>query len=369
MEPQARVCARDLRLGATSFNPKWHEQQLFVPLLLTHIAPEEARARISAMLAEHSDEQTRRPQYDLPAEAAAHRTALARDTPRTTDAAQWRVHFGDDDDEHHVQGIVRVEEPVSSVRKYGVVVTSGGGPAATALHSFVLAHPEMTVGELLHTPEYRLSAEYASRNARRIAALIGGALTAAGLETVMPCEPDRRDFQPHEQIASEMLACPTLHVTHNCFDEHGLPPQLRTPGVRDEVFYRTGVQNLFNGANDGRGNVRSLRMLDVRAGFVQRTHRLTDACTGVEPVAAFITCPSQMDNEAFMQSKENRAQLRANTQRHFLTRGGGVPSSNARAFWRFAASPDSIHPADVRLVPEVMIVHAQNARVNVLAQD
>jgi hypothetical protein len=210
----------------------------------------------------------------------------------------------------------------------------------------------MTVGEFVDRPEYALAEQASSRNARRIAALIGGAFTTAGVNTVMEVEPDRATYRSHPQIAAELLAVPSHQVVYNCFDTVGLPHEISSRG--HAVLYRDGVANV----NRARGEV--LKMLDANVGFVLRSR--DPSATFVEPIASSRMFERQEDNHVFMAQKQvDRHACRQHAQNSYLTREGGAPSSNSRVFWHTSAA-ETAAPSDTRLVPHVMVVYGKPAR-------
>ena len=235
---QHQVVSRKTPIGTLRLSPQWHSQLALFPLKRHDFTQEKTREHLAQLLQEIGAERTSLPPFQFHQELA-HRV----NSGRATDSQQWRVHLGDDDDSF-MQGVVVVERPGTHARTHAVLVHSGGGDAAAQLHAFVLANPTMTVGELIDRPEYALAEQYAVRNARRIAALIGGAFTTAGIATVMDVEPDRATHRPHPQIAAEPLAVPSHHVAYNCFDTVNLSSEGRngtwTLRVQDAAAIDTG---------------------------------------------------------------------------------------------------------------------------------
>ncbi len=336
------------RLDSLHLSPRWFEQLVVVPLRETDLPAEKTRAALAQLMQEVGAEQTALPAFNFPQELA-HRL----NSGLATDSQQWRVNFGADDD-NYMQGVVAVERPAGGPRSYAVLVHSGAGDSARALHEFVLANPSATAAQLVQTPHYALAAQHAERNALRIAALIGGALTTAGAATIMPVEADRASYRPHASLAPELLARPSLHVVYNCFDTTHLPPSHARNGA---LLYREDVANV----SKTRGEM--VKLLDANLGAVIRLRAPDAAATHlVEPIAAARVFERQEDNDAFMsQKRDDRYACRVRAQNHFLTRAGDAPSSNSRVFWRTLAT-EMPERTDTRLTPHVMIVYGKPAR-------
>lgn len=338
----SQVLSPDTKLRECQFSPNWHEQLVAVRLAVAPTDQAATHRALSELLGELSADN--RP-FDYRAEVA-HRA-----NGQLIDAEQWTPSFGEDNDLHSA-GIVRADANLGGDGAYYVVARTGGGAAARNLHTYVLSNPDKTVGELLHTPEYRVAEEYASRNARRICALIAGALTPGALDTVIKATPDTSAAPGSSNVAPPALAVPTVHHTFNTLTA-------RNVGA---AAAQHGGAVLYLGAESGTNTAGSHALIARGAtdGFLLRP-------IGAERVSVPLVPTQQHDaqqsNAQFWTRQQTApSAFKQHVYAHYLTRTGETPSSATRALWAESPIGASIGANDARLVPYVLIVHGKPAR-------
>jgi len=329
------------KLGDYRFAPNWHEQMVAVRLAVAPTDQVATHKAISELLGELAHDNQ---PFDWRAEVT-HRTNGQR-----IDAERWTPSFGEENDVRSA-GIVHADANLGGDGGFYVVARTGGGAASRALNTFVLDNPNMTVGELMQRPEYRVAEEYASRNARRICALIAGALTTGAVSTLIKTEPDLMAARGSSNVAAPVLAVPTVHHTYNTLTASNVGAAAARQG--GAVVY-VGAEN--NTAAPGTHALIACGAID---GFVLRP--IGAACTNVSLVPTRMH-DSQQDNQRFWARKEGSgSDFKRHVYSRYLTRTGETPSSATRALWVESPIGLSIGTNDVRLVPYVLIVHGKPA--------
>ena len=327
-------------LGQCKFSPNWHEQLVAAPLRVAPTDHGATREAISALLGELARDVH---PFDVGTEVAQ------RAAGQTRDAEHWTVHLGDEDDNHSA-GIVRSDPLHGGDGRFWVVARTGGGAPARSLHTFVLSNPTMTVGELLQAPAYTVARDYAERNARRIGALIAGALTTGPLGSVVAADRDPIAVS-HDGAAPPPLLVPTVHHTFNAFSARGLPVDSK-PG---SVLY------LGSEACSATTGSHALVVQGADCGFLLQPVGSGRATVPLEPIAQHDV---QQTNSRFWTRLQNSpAAHKQHVYTHFLTRAGEPLSSAARPLWRESPIGGGIEPAGAqRLVPYVLVVAGKPAR-------
>ena len=326
------------KLGDIQFSPNWHEQHVVVPLAASPTDHAAARSAIAQLMAEL--QRDNRP-FDWDAEVA-HRV-----NGQLIDAEQWTPSFGEDGDLHSA-GVVRADPMRNTTgdSRFYVVARTGSGAAGARLNQFVLSNPAMTVGEFVKTPQYRVTEEYAKRNALRICALIAGALTDRDVKALVPAVADNNAAATiGSNIAAPMLAVPSVHHSFNTLaPAHTQVGGLMYVGAETSAVGTSSSALIAYGASEG-FVLRPIGADRAEMPLVQTQHH-----TG------------QQSNEKFWRRQANAADHRQHVYSHFVTRTGETPSSASRVLWAESGIGSSIRADDTPLSPYVLVVYGKPPR-------
>jgi hypothetical protein len=361
------------RLGdiSASLSPEWFTQLVCATLKQTNVAVN--TTLVNTAFAQLGEEMAASPAspFDYHAELE-HRL----NNPHTVrDKSAWQPHFGSgEDDDVHVAGLAAVARGngVPMTQRHAIVVRSDAGHVGKELHAWVLSHPDATVGELIHSPQYQMASDYAHRNALRVAATIAASLTAGHPGTLVPCEVDRRcanyaqcvrnDGSSAPTTAPALLVRPTIHVVANNFTR----AQGGGGGGGDDavLYHRDSTSMHTPGAMASiGGEMRTLLFVDACNGFALR--QADPVRQSIVPVQQLRRYATQDVNSEFFANKEDTLRRQAwseHVRNHYITRQGQVPSSNSRAFWHIGAAPNSLRATDIPLTPIKFFIHGKQAR-------
>jgi hypothetical protein len=327
-------------LGQCKFSPNWHEQLVAAPLRVSPTDHGATREAIAALLGELSRDTH---PFDIGTEVAQ------RAAGQMSDAEHWTVSLGDDDDNRSA-GIVRSDPLHGGDGSFWVVARTGGGAPARNLHTFVLSHPTMTVGELLQAPEYTVARDYASRNARRIGALIAGALTTGPLSAVVAAERDPTAVS-HDGAAPPALLVPTVHHSFNAFSTRGLPAGSKPGSV---LYLGSEACGALVGSH-------VLVAQGADCGFLLQPVGSDRGNVPLEPIEQHDV--QQTNTRFWTRLQTSPAAHKQHVYTHFLTRVGEPLSSAARPLWRESPIGGGISaPGTQRLTPYVLVVAGKPAR-------
>lgn len=337
----SQVLSPATKLGECQFSPNWHEQLVAVRLQVAPTDQAATHRALSELLGELGADN--RP-FDWRAEAT-HRA-----NGQLIDREQWTPSLGEDNDLHSA-GIARADPNLGGDGSFYVVARTGGGAAARNLHTWVLSNPDKTVGELIHSPEYRVAEEYSNRNARRICALIAGAVTPGAIERVIKAEPDTSAASGIGNVAPPVLAVPTVQHTYNT---------LTTYDVGVAAARHGGAVRYVGAESSATPNSHVLVAHGASDGFVLRAIGAERESVPLVPTQLH---DAQGDNKRYAARQDSSpAAFKQHVYAHFLTRSGQPASSATRALWAESPIGAPLGAGDTRLVPYVLIVHGKPAR-------
>lgn len=346
MAYQSYPLVRNQQLGECNFSPSWFVTQLAAPLLKP--VPADARERVASMLKLQSSQQQ---PYDLHHE-------VQNKTPG--DAQEWTPSFGDSlhGEDNFVSGVFYSDPSTGGDGRHWLVIRAGTDHVGEQLHQFVLDNPQMSVGEFVQTRQYNTAKRYATRNARRLGALIAGALVNdhQGLEDLIECEPDTMS-RTRGNLLPPMLIKPTHFYQTNALEHDSLPRHIK----QSEQLYYLG--NDVTASDSATSPV--LKLIDARRGFL--LHRATPGANQndwLHPIAPADTYDRQEDNEDFWRTKQlDKGRLhKQHVHQKYLNRQGEVPSSASKPLWNQRWIGDQVPDYGVRLTPHVVIIHGKQAR-------
>jgi len=342
----SKVVSKRTKLGEMPgpVSPAWFTQLLAVRLNNNVQNVGEARSRLSALLREKST--AARP-FDW------HEELCGFEAKQPVDRQRWEATLGPSDD-NYVAGLAASDLASGGDGHHYVVVHTCDEDASQKLHAFFNKHPEMTVGEFINSPQYRMTRGYQERNALRVAAQIAGALNPEQpVHQCIPVGEDRRTaLNPGDNLRPELLAKPTYHVVYNTFDTQHLMESVARADEGRGVLYRPHEANVQTQAS-------VLKVLDPSTGFVVR--RVDPIHTQVEPIQSLITYDNQQANSVYMKKKDNNRQgLKQYVQQCYLNRQGDTPSSASRPLWN-VATRETLRDGDIKLSPLVFVIHGARA--------
>lgn len=341
---ESQVFSRDRKLGSLQGVPHEWFTNIVAARIKTPITDKAAaRSNMSALLREQA--QSTNP-YDWHEELAHFQGK------NPTDRQRWEPHIGTENDNYPI-GIAASDVANGGDGHNYVVVHMCDTDASKKLHAFFNNNPEMTIREFVQSPQYRMTERYQSRNARRIAARIAGALEPTRpVSHVIDAEEDKLTApQMGSNLRNEMMARPTYHVVYNCFDADNLLPVVKQAHLGTGILYRPAEANVHRQSS-------VIKALDPSSGFLVR--KCSPVSAQVEPVYRVTTYDKKEDNAAYMGRKENRQALKQHVQTHYLNRFGETPSSASRPLWQVRHT-EELRDGDIKLTPLVLVIHGVRA--------
>lgn len=329
-------------LAETHSPVKWFQITAVTMLKGTVDDPSQIRPAVAAVCQEIVTRTDRAP-YDLQTELAHHEHSKGT-VGRSGDLMPWAAKLSGDTTS--VAGVYRVSQgPLESgPASYSVVYSGHCQQATDAIESLLAKNPELTVGQLLDSPEYRHARSYAERNALRISAQIGAAIAKVQdkpLSAVMNIRPDELSARSVNDptAAPEFMAQPDyMHIT-NYIESNNITPEVKSQ------HYNTGA--LFHhGTVDPNVSSHLVGQLAIRDGFFVRNIKPAD---GVQRVMSALQRSTPAENVTFSADKKKGVEaMRAHTKAIYIAGEGQVPSSSSRPLWALESNY-SPKQGDIRL--------------------
>lgn len=340
------VSANQPAAAALGESTQWFSITATVPIKGINAAV--AQEKLASLCANLSANDGSQPAHFNFTDELTHRLS----TRSSTDRSEWRVEL--DRSPTSPMGLFRAARVgqevgvVQAVPEYKVALRVNSTIASDAVNAYIKQNPELTVGELEKSAVYALANDYAVRNARRIAALIGASLTERPVSAVMSAVPDlaTASSMTDPYAGSYMLAKPD-NLTMTNFIETRADSQIRSAHLNSGVLFHRGT---------AAPRTCVVQSLSNTAGFVVR-----QSGDRPMPVSASILRESPEMNSSYQKLKEalgGATGLKEYTRSTFASIGGEMLSSRSAALYGVEATYKP-QPGDVHLIPVAVAVAPQ----------